>query len=94
MKTDWKCPDWKSYTLDHPALQEHVKNLAKLGLKDPWIRNYAWRYSPKIYKSRPEWFRVIFSKRLPHGIFLGIVVSICVNKFDQWRKGEFSLRWL
>ena len=35
---NWKCPDWKSYTLDHPELQKYVKELAQKGLKDPWIR--------------------------------------------------------
>lgn len=38
MKINWKCPDWKTYTLDPPPLKEHVEKLAKLGLKDPWAR--------------------------------------------------------
>ncbi|CAH8516783.1 unnamed protein product [Schistosoma rodhaini] len=66
MKINWKCPDWKTYTLDPPPLKEHVEKLAKLGLKDPWARNYAWQYLPKIYKTRPQLFREVLLARLPH----------------------------
>ncbi|RTG90237.1 NADH dehydrogenase (ubiquinone) 1 beta subcomplex subunit 3 [Schistosoma bovis] len=90
MKINWKCPDWKTYTLDPPPLKEHVEKLAKLGLKDPWARNYAWQYLPKIYKPRSQRFREILLARLPHGVALGIVASILINQFDRWRKGEFS----
>ncbi|CAH8478430.1 unnamed protein product [Schistosoma turkestanicum] len=91
MKVDWKCPDWKNYTLDSPQMKEHVEKLAKLGLKDPWARNYAWHYLPNFYKSRSRLISEIIFKKFPHGVALGIAASLIINGFDKWRKGEFTV---
>jgi hypothetical protein len=34
-----------------PELVAHEERLARLGLKDPWIRNYAHNFDPKIPKT-------------------------------------------
>nr|CAH8843411.1 unnamed protein product [Trichobilharzia regenti] len=88
MKVDWQCPDWRSYNTDHPSLKAHVEKLAKHGLKDPWIRNYAWHYSPKIYKTRFQWVKELFLRRLPHGIALGLAATVVINGFDHWRRQQ------
>ncbi|CAH8507409.1 unnamed protein product [Heterobilharzia americana] len=88
---NWKCPDWKKYTLDHPSLKEYVEKLNKLGLKDPWIRNYAWVYSSRVYRTRSQHLKLMFLSQLPVGIVLGVVASLMVNAFDRWRKRQFQL---
>jgi len=43
-------PDWKQYKIDGiPDLENVQKRLAAHGLKDPWIRNEVWRYTPENY---------------------------------------------
>jgi len=38
-------PDWKIYKAEGiPELDLLQKRLGALGLKDPWIRNEAWKY--------------------------------------------------
>lgn len=42
----YKIPDASIYKVENiPILVKLQEKLAKKGLKDPWIRNYAWRYS-------------------------------------------------
>ncbi|XP_020283854.1 NADH dehydrogenase [ubiquinone] 1 beta subcomplex subunit 3 [Pseudomyrmex gracilis] len=41
----YKIPSPDVYKLeDVPELQRVQEKLAKKGLKDPWLRNYVWRY--------------------------------------------------
>ncbi|KAL5111571.1 Transcription initiation factor TFIID subunit 3 [Taenia crassiceps] len=47
----WIRPNWQDYKIEHPAVVRHVKRLQEIGLKDPWVRNYVWVYSPRIYKT-------------------------------------------
>lgn len=43
-------PDWKIYRPEGiPELEALQKMLAARGLKDPWIRNEVWRYTPENY---------------------------------------------
>ncbi|XP_005097089.1 NADH dehydrogenase [ubiquinone] 1 beta subcomplex subunit 3 [Aplysia californica] len=38
-------PDWRIYKAEGiPELDRLQKRLGALGLKDPWIRNEAWKY--------------------------------------------------
>ena len=38
-------PDWKQYKVDGiKELEWTRENLAAKGLRDPWLRNHAWRY--------------------------------------------------
>ncbi|CAH8529791.1 unnamed protein product [Heterobilharzia americana] len=70
---------------------EYVEKLNKLGLKDPWIRNYAWVYSSRVYRTRSQHLKLMFLSQLPVGIVLGVVASLMVNAFDRWRKRQFQL---
>ncbi|RUS70754.1 hypothetical protein EGW08_021486 [Elysia chlorotica] len=39
-------PDWKTYKAEGvPELDRLQKRLAAVGLRDPWIRNEAWRFT-------------------------------------------------
>ncbi len=47
--------DWRSYKVDGiPELEKHRSTLNNKGLRDPWIRNYAWLYDPKT-GAYPNW---------------------------------------
>ncbi|THD26324.1 NADH dehydrogenase [Fasciola hepatica] len=81
---DWKCPDWREYKLDHPRLQKHVKDLAAKGLKDPWIRNYAWHFSPKIYKTSWQFIKSVVLARAPHGLALAVLITAGIRGYEQW----------
>ncbi|KAA0199434.1 putative ubiquinone oxidoreductase ndufb3/b12 subunit, partial [Fasciolopsis buskii] len=85
---DWKCPDWREYKLDHPRLQKHVKDLAAKGLKDPWIRNYAWHFSPKIYKSPWQFMKTVIFARAPHGLALAVLITAGIRSYQQCRDSE------
>uniref|UniRef100_A0A5F8H1H8 NADH dehydrogenase [ubiquinone] 1 beta subcomplex subunit 3 n=1 Tax=Monodelphis domestica TaxID=13616 RepID=A0A5F8H1H8_MONDO len=37
-------PDYKQWKIEGTPLQRVQERLAKQGLKDPWLRNEAWRY--------------------------------------------------
>ena len=46
----FQVPDWRIYgpKVDEiPLLREHKAKLAVHGLKDPWIRNEAWKFMPE-----------------------------------------------
>lgn len=53
-----RIPDWREYKVSrevNPELWRAQERLAREGLKDPWIRNYAWlfqgRYNtPRIWR--------------------------------------------
>lgn len=55
----YKIPSPEIYKVeDVPQLKYVQEELAKRGLKDPWLRNYVWRY--KKNPSRiPSWLRAI-----------------------------------
>ncbi|CAG9571018.1 unnamed protein product [Danaus chrysippus] len=66
-----------------PQLEELEKALAQKGLKDPWIRNEAWRYHPgfgtKLQRARKLFFR---------GFPLGLALTIATVAFDKLAGGE------
>ena len=56
-----KIPKADFYKLeDAPELLKIQENLAKHGLKDPWIRNHVWRYNPKFGTERQRWTTMLF----------------------------------
>ncbi|KAI8432510.1 hypothetical protein MSG28_013512 [Choristoneura fumiferana] len=43
----YKIPDYKQFQVKGiPQLEELERALCQRGLRDPWIRNEAWRYHP------------------------------------------------
>ncbi|XP_075985110.1 NADH dehydrogenase [ubiquinone] 1 beta subcomplex subunit 3 [Anticarsia gemmatalis] len=63
-------PDYKSFVVKGvPQLEELEQALAKKGLKDPWIRNEAWRYHPGFGSKSKRAFKFFF-RGLPIGVAL------------------------
>ncbi|BES98397.1 NADH dehydrogenase (ubiquinone) 1 beta subcomplex [Nesidiocoris tenuis] len=57
-----KIPDYTKWKVeDYPELVAHRERLALEGLKDPWIRNEAWRFDRKEWGTVRE--RVFLSFR-------------------------------
>ncbi|XP_059055913.1 NADH dehydrogenase [ubiquinone] 1 beta subcomplex subunit 3 [Achroia grisella] len=68
----YKVPPYSQFQIQGiPQLEELEQALAKKGLRDPWIRNEAWRYHPgfgtKWQRARKVFFRGF-------GIGLGLTV--------------------
>ncbi|XP_017275651.1 NADH dehydrogenase [ubiquinone] 1 beta subcomplex subunit 3 [Kryptolebias marmoratus] len=38
-------PDWRQWKVEGTPLERTQRELAAKGLKDPWLRNEAWRFS-------------------------------------------------
>jgi len=78
-------PDWKTQTVgDHtPQLKELQRRLAMRGLKDPWLRNEAWRYSS--LNTRQMWM-TFFHPRAAGAALAVALVTVQIQKyFDrQW----------
>uniref|UniRef100_A0A8D8QLZ6 NADH dehydrogenase [ubiquinone] 1 beta subcomplex subunit 3 n=1 Tax=Cacopsylla melanoneura TaxID=428564 RepID=A0A8D8QLZ6_9HEMI len=48
----FKVPDWKKMKVENcPQLQNVERALAAKGLKDPWLRNYVWRFPPELHSN-------------------------------------------
>ncbi|CAD0205225.1 unnamed protein product [Chrysodeixis includens] len=66
-------PNYKQFTIKGiPQLEELEKALEKKGLRDPWIRNEAWRYHPGF---GTKWARArkAFFRGFPLGLGLAII---------------------
>ncbi|CAK1547643.1 unnamed protein product [Leptosia nina] len=76
----YKVPEYTKFSSIKgiPQLEQLEKELAKKGLKDPWIRNEVWRYHPgfgtKLLRARKLFFR-----GFPLGLLL-TVVTVAVEK--------------
>ena len=69
----YKVPDYRIYKVENaePLVQVR-KDLAKLGLKDPWLRNEVWRYNVKVFST--PWRR--FIKGWTRGMITGSVCAV------------------
>ncbi|XP_013197545.2 NADH dehydrogenase [ubiquinone] 1 beta subcomplex subunit 3 [Amyelois transitella] len=69
----YKIPPYTQFTAKGiPQLEELQSALAKRGLKDPWIRNEAWRYDPG-WGTRLQRARKFFFKGFSIGLALTVV---------------------
>ncbi|CAH2056988.1 unnamed protein product, partial [Iphiclides podalirius] len=72
-------PDYKQFKIEGiPQLEELEKALAKKGLRDPWIRNEAWRYHPG-FGTRLLRARKLFFRGFPLGLGLTIA-TVAITK--------------
>ncbi|CAG9131321.1 hypothetical protein JYU34_014867 [Plutella xylostella] len=70
----YRIPDASTFQVKGiPQLEALEEALAQKGLKDPWIRNEAWRYNPG-FGSRWERSRLFFFRGLPLGLALTVIV--------------------
>ncbi|XP_004927327.1 NADH dehydrogenase [ubiquinone] 1 beta subcomplex subunit 3 [Bombyx mandarina] len=73
-------PHYSQFTVKGiPQLDELEKALAVKGLKDPWIRNEAWRYHPG-FGTRWQRARKFFFRGFPIGLGL-TVITVALDKF-------------
>ncbi|KAM3955805.1 NADH dehydrogenase [ubiquinone] 1 beta subcomplex subunit 3 [Aphomia sociella] len=69
----YKIPPYTQFQIQGiPQLEELEKALAKKGLRDPWIRNEAWRYHPG-FGTRLQRAKNVFFRGFGIGLALTIV---------------------
>ncbi|KAJ2938969.1 hypothetical protein O0L34_g3416 [Tuta absoluta] len=73
----FEVPHYSKFKIDGiKQLEDLERALSRRGLKDPWIRNEAWRYDPG-FGTRLARARVLFTRGMPLGILLaGAVVGL------------------
>jgi len=88
-------PDWKSKFCtvgDHtPELQEIQRRLKVHGLKDPWLRNEAWRFARIERGYDPKFMAWSFIR--PRAFIAGFVLAIVtaqvqIQYFDKKWQAE------
>ncbi|CAH1788893.1 unnamed protein product, partial [Owenia fusiformis] len=73
----FQIPDWRMYKAkDLPMLTDLERALAARGLKDPWIRNYAWRYMPGNYTPPFTLFKMTVFRGFKWGLALTAVAIV------------------
>ncbi|OCT63806.1 NADH dehydrogenase [ubiquinone] 1 beta subcomplex subunit 3 [Xenopus laevis] len=69
-------PDYKQWKIEGTPLEEVQKRLANRGLRDPWLRNEAWRYMGGYAK--PATFKDVVFRGFKWG-FAAFVVALGVE---------------
>ncbi|XP_048342406.1 NADH dehydrogenase [ubiquinone] 1 beta subcomplex subunit 3 [Sphaerodactylus townsendi] len=69
-------PDYRQWKIEGTPLQDVQDRLARRGLRDPWLRNEAWRYSGGF--ANPPTLKHVISRGFKWG-FLAFVVSLGVE---------------
>ncbi|XP_008332466.1 NADH dehydrogenase [ubiquinone] 1 beta subcomplex subunit 3 [Cynoglossus semilaevis] len=79
-------PDWRQWKIDGTPLELTHRRLKANNLKDPWLRNEAWRFSGQF--SRFATVPMILFKGFKWG-FAAFAVRLAVEyTFLQPKKGE------
>ncbi|KAG6938999.1 NADH ubiquinone oxidoreductase subunit B3 [Chelydra serpentina] len=71
-----KLPDYKQWKIEGTPLEDVQERLARRGLRDPWLRNEAWRYVGGYAK--PVTVLDVLTKGFKWG-FLAFVVALGVE---------------
>lgn len=75
----YKIPNPDIYKVeDVPELKRVQEELAKRGLKDPWLRNYVWRYQ----KTRTPFMRALVT--LTRGWRIGVPAFLITIAVEQY----------
>ncbi|XP_040213141.1 NADH dehydrogenase [ubiquinone] 1 beta subcomplex subunit 3 [Rana temporaria] len=69
-------PDYRIWKIEGTPLEDVQARLARRGLKDPWLRNEAWRYSGAF--SKPVTLNQVLFKGFKWG-FVAFVVALGVE---------------
>ncbi|XP_038278731.2 NADH dehydrogenase [ubiquinone] 1 beta subcomplex subunit 3 isoform X1 [Dermochelys coriacea] len=69
-------PDYKQWKIEGTPLQDVQERLAKRGLRDPWLRNEAWRYMGGFAK--PVTVMDVLTKGFKWG-FVAFVVALGIE---------------
>ena len=79
-----RIPDWRQYRLSrdlNPELWRSNERLIREGLKDPWVRNYAWRYQGAMNPSFATKYLRLFTGLPQAAVLLGLVIAY--NHFKE-----------
>merc|ERR1712226_648864 len=83
---EWHQPDLSKYKWEEiPKLRNYEAKLAEHGLKDPWKRNYVWRYmNPYTDHGRLRWWQVWNKVPGPtRGMAWGVIAVLTYIGIDQ-----------
>ncbi|XP_077175254.1 NADH dehydrogenase [ubiquinone] 1 beta subcomplex subunit 3 [Paroedura picta] len=69
-------PDYRQWKIEGTPLQNVQERLARRGLRDPWLRNEAWRYTGEFGK--PVTVMGVLGKGFKWG-FAAFLVSLAVE---------------
>ncbi|XP_076119803.1 NADH dehydrogenase [ubiquinone] 1 beta subcomplex subunit 3 [Alosa pseudoharengus] len=69
-------PDYKIWKWEGTPLAETQQRLARRGLRDPWMRNEAWRYTGSF--GVPVTFKDVLARGFKKG-FLAFAVCLAVE---------------
>ncbi|EZA52527.1 hypothetical protein DMN91_006410 [Ooceraea biroi] len=81
-KPPYEIPDPSIFKVeDVPDLKRVQEQLAKKGLKDPWLRNYVWRYEKRPYNT---------VKTLLRGARVGVPLFLITIAVEQYFGIDYS----
>uniref|UniRef100_A0A8D0E665 NADH dehydrogenase [ubiquinone] 1 beta subcomplex subunit 3 n=1 Tax=Salvator merianae TaxID=96440 RepID=A0A8D0E665_SALMN len=69
-------PDYKQWKIEGTPLEDIQERLARRGLRDPWLRNEAWKYMTEYAK--PVTYLNVLGKGFKWG-FAAFVVALAVE---------------
>ena len=55
-----------------------------------FLRNYAWHYSPKIYKTDWQFFKSTIFARVPHGIAFAVLITAGIKGYEYWKRNGLT----
>uniref|UniRef100_A0A914DQK4 NADH dehydrogenase [ubiquinone] 1 beta subcomplex subunit 3 n=1 Tax=Acrobeloides nanus TaxID=290746 RepID=A0A914DQK4_9BILA len=79
----FKVPDYKIYSnyKAFPQLSAYEKRLSRLGLKDPWIRNYVWLFDRRF--ENVQGILTTTKNLLKVGIKPGLIAAVTVIAIEE-----------
>lgn len=73
-----RIPDWREVKISrelNPQLWSSNERLIREGFKDPWVRNYAWRYQGGMNPSFATKYLRVFTGLPEAAVILGLVIA-------------------
>ncbi|KAE9548375.1 hypothetical protein FO519_008413 [Halicephalobus sp. NKZ332] len=89
---DFKIPHYSTYNnyRELPALRNHENRLARLGLKDPWIRNYAFMFQGRHTVTQWAHFKHLMSWGFKPGVAAAVVLIGLEEAYSYMKHGHTS----
>ncbi|KAK0420642.1 hypothetical protein QR680_014807 [Steinernema hermaphroditum] len=77
---------------DFPELAAHERRLQKIGLKDPWIRNYTYLYDKQYPHVRGQWahFKQLILRGWKPGVALAAGMIAVEEGYSYMKTGHTS----
>uniref|UniRef100_A0A1B6HE63 NADH dehydrogenase [ubiquinone] 1 beta subcomplex subunit 3 n=1 Tax=Homalodisca liturata TaxID=320908 RepID=A0A1B6HE63_9HEMI len=81
-------PDYRIYKVeDCPELVRVQQELARKGLKDPWLRNEVWRFNTKEYGTYSSRVSSMFARGTRFGL-IAFAVTLAVETVSDMMSPE------